>query len=145
MPEPQWHVLVAPLVYCLNRRRGRRHAALAAAASVLIDADHFVDLAAHRLTSERRLQVVPLHSWELVAVLLSSRSQIARSVGIGFLAHHILDLTVGDYSARQLSLGYRLRKRFRTGYLGDWVLWPNGSRGWREIFHSDVVIDREAP
>lgn len=140
MPEPQWHLLLAPVVYRLASRRGnRRNALVATVASVLIDADHFVDMAYYRSTGDRHRQLVPLHSWELVTVLLGSRSRVARSIGLGFLAHYLVDVVVGDYPARNLSILYRALRRFRTGYLGDWVLWPHGTRGFRELFHSDVV------
>lgn len=140
MPEPQWHALMAPAVYYLaSGRSGRRYALVTAAASVLIDVDHFVDMAYYRSTGDRLRQFVPFHSWEIIGILLSSRSRLARSVGLGFLAHHLIDMAVGDYPARNLSILFRGLRGFRTGYLGDWVLWPHGTRGFRELFHSDVA------
>lgn len=140
MPEPQWHLLAAPAVYAVTKHASRHVEPLTAtAASVLVDADHFCDMLYYRQTGDRHRQFVPLHSWELVGMLLLSRSKRLRSIGVGFLIHHLLDRTVGDYKVKNLSLTYRLIKRFRTGYLGDWVLWPNGSRGWRELFYSDTV------
>jgi hypothetical protein len=140
MPEPQWHLASAPLVYALFRKLGLPgvEAMTAALASVLIDADHLCDIAYYRATKNRLCQLIPLHSWELVAVLLLSDSRRARSIGAGFLVHHLLDWTVGDYPFRKLSFLYRLSKGFKTEWLGDWVLWPTGPRGLREILHSDT-------
>lgn len=140
MPEPQWHLLATPAVYAaVNGALRHVDPLITTASSVLIDADHFCDIIYYRLTADRHRQLVLLHGWELAALLLLSRSTRIRSVGVGFLIHYLLDCTVGDYNVKNLSLAYRVMRRFRTGYLGDWVLWPHGSRGWRGIFYSAML------
>lgn len=141
MPEPQWHLAAAPVIYGLLRKFDLPgiDPTPAAIASVLIDVDHLCDMAYFRLTKDRFCQLIPFHSWELVAVLLLSDSRKARSIGIGMLAHLLMDCTVGEYSVRNLSFLYRLSKGFKTEWLGDWVLWPKGSRGWRGIFYSNTL------
>lgn len=140
MPEPQWHVAAAPLVFGAIRlatgRARRAEAWIGAVASVAVDSDHFVDMAYYRRTHDRHVQIVPLHAWEFIPVLLSRRSPRWRALGWGLLVHYLMDATVGGYSVRELSLCYRLLRRFRTGYLGDWVMWPKGPKGWGEVFHS---------
>ena len=135
MPEPQWHLAAAPVIHIVAGRLCT-HPWVASLASVLVDADHFVDKLYYARTGDRHVQLVPLHGWELAALLLAARSTAARSVGFGLAAHYLLDVTVGGYSVSTLSVTYRVVHRFRTGYLGDWVLWPHGPRGWREILHS---------
>lgn len=110
-------------------------------ASVLIDLDHFVDMAYYRISGHRDHQIVPLHSWELVGIGLLSRRKTVRAMSAGALAHLLTDWLVGDYEFRQLSLGYRVVKRFRTGWIGDWADWPFGDRGWRGLFYSDSEPD----
>lgn len=144
MPEPQWHLAAAPTVYMAARRaRGDVDPVTVAAASVLIDADHCCDMAYYRLTGDRFRQLVPLHSWELVALLLLIPSRRFRSVGAGFLVHHVLDLVLGGYGFKELSLAYRASKRFRTGWLGDWVQWPHGPRGKWQLLYSETQQDRD--
>jgi hypothetical protein len=137
MPEPQWHLAVAPALYLATRRvQGDVDPVTAAIASVLIDADHCCDMAYYRLTGDRNRQFVPLHAWEFITLLLLSRSRRVRSIGVGFLAHHVLDLMFGGYGYKDLSFVYRASKRFRTGWLGDWVQWPHGPRGKWQLFYS---------
>ena len=97
---------------------------LAAMSTVLVDADHLVNWTAFRVVHRRDLQLVPLHSWELAAVLLCSNRPTLRNVGVGLLLHFVLDLTIGGYSFQRLSLVYRIRHRMQTDWMGDWVLWP---------------------
>lgn len=130
MPRPQWHLLSACATYFPSKRYlSRGEAQRVAAASVLIDLDHLVDLGYYRCTNDRRIQLVPLHSWELAIALLIVPSRATRMIGIGFLYHLILDASVGEYSLLRLSLVYRISKRFRTDYLGDWALWPAQGSG----------------
>lgn len=141
MPEPQWHLAAAPGLFALLRKLDKQtiEPAAAAVVSVIVDADHFCDVIYYRRTKNRLCQLVPLHSWELAAVLLASRSRAARTIGAGLITHLLMDWSVGDYPFRNLSFLYRCSKGFRTEWLGDWVLWPNGARGWREIFFSETT------
>lgn len=141
-PEPHWHLALSPGAFLLSRRRDGTSPWIAAAASVLIDVDHFVDMAVFRLTGERLRQIVPLHSWELVALQLGSRSRIRRSLAFGFLIHLCADWLLGDYEFKQLSLGYRLSRRMRTGWLGDWVEWPRG--GCSALLSSASRLDEDS-
>lgn len=149
MPEPQWHLAAAPVVHQAARRLSRHggptlHPLVASLSSVLVDADHLVDKFYYARTRDRHVQLVPLHSWEFAALLLIARSTMARSAGFGLLVHYLVDVAVGGYHCASLSLGYRIRHRFRTGYLGDWVLWPHGPRGWREVFHSGSTPETDS-
>jgi hypothetical protein len=119
----------------------------AAAASVLIDLDHFVDVAYYRVTGDRDREIIPLHAVELLPFLLVSRSSSARGVGLGIrqspsvrglalgvVVHFCIDLVFGDYSLPQLSISWRIAKRMRTGRIGDWAQWPRGTDSWRAMF-----------
>jgi hypothetical protein len=97
---------------------------LAAVSTVFVDTDHLVDWTAYRVVHRRDLQLVPLHSWELAALLVCSRRPALRSIGIGLLLHLLLDMTIGGYSFQRLSLAYRIRHCMQTDWTGDWVLWP---------------------
>ena len=128
VPNPSLHILSAAIFALTPVRARLRHPASAAAAAILVDADHVVDWAAYQLTHRRHLQIIPLHSWELAAVLLLARRPRARSIGAGLALHFVLDLSLGGYSVQRLSLLYRARHRFETDWLGDWALWSIG--GW---------------
>jgi hypothetical protein len=115
---------------------------LAAVTSVLVDLDHFVDLAYHRLTGDRWRQIIPLHAIELVPFLLLRRSPPARGVAVGLMVHYCIDLFFGGYALPQLSIVWRMSRRMRTGRMGDWVLWPWQAEGWRAMFGSARSHDR---
>jgi hypothetical protein len=139
MPEPQWHVALAPAVYAVARKTRVPRPALAALASVVIDADHFADVTYFRVTGCRDRQIVPCHSWEVAIAGCFSKRPLTRAVAAGACAHLLADWLVGGYDFLQLSLIYRVARRFRTGRMGPWVEWPRGPRGWGEIFYSRDV------
>jgi hypothetical protein len=72
-----------------------------------------------------------------MAVLLTRRSPLARSLGVGLALHFALDLTFGEYRAPELSLVWRARRRMRTGWMGNWVEWPRGSESWKALVGRD--------
>src|SRR5437660_6089308 len=96
----------------LNRVRPvLRRPGLAAVSTVFVDVDHVVDWAAFRVVHRLDLQLVPLHSWELAVALVCSRRPALRNIGVGLLLHFVLDMTLGGYSFRRLSLAYRIRHK----------------------------------
>jgi hypothetical protein len=125
VPTPPVHVLSCA-VFAITPVRARLSAPHAAAATVLVDLDHLVDWTAFRFLRKRHMQLIPLHSWELALLLVLSGSPRVRSLGIGLTLHFALDLVIGGYSLKRLSLIYRARHRFETDWLGDWALWPSG-------------------
>ena len=133
MPEPQWHAAAAVVPFALAPAVGARRD-FAVAASVLVDLDHFVDLAYHRLTGDRERQIIPLHAVEVLPLLLLRRSPTTRGVLLGLLVHFSTDLLARAYTPMQLSLAWRISRRMRTGSMGDWVLWPRGTDSWRAMF-----------
>ena len=134
IPEPQWHAAAAVVPYALAPAIGARRD-YAAAANVLVDLDHFVDVAYLRLTGDRERQLLPLHAVELLPLrLLLRRSPAARGVALGLAVHFCTDVLFGDYASRQLSIAWRISRRMRTGSMGDWALWPQGTETWRAMF-----------
>jgi hypothetical protein len=133
MPEPQWHAAVAVVPFSLAPAIGARRD-FAVLASVLVDLDHFADVAYHRLTGDRGRQIIPLHAVELLPFLLLGRTPAARGVALGVVVHFCTDLLLGDYTLRQLSIAWRISRRMRTGSMGDWARWPQGTDSWRAMF-----------
>jgi hypothetical protein len=138
MPVPHWHVALSPVVYATARATRFRRPVLAAAVSVAIDADHLADLGYFKLTGCRDRQLVPLHSWELALIGLASSNRTARALSAGALAHLLTDWAIGGYDFLQLSLAYRLAKKFRTGRMGRWVEWPRDSDAWKAFLSPSV-------
>ena len=137
IPEPQWHAVAAVVPYALAPAIGARRD-YAAAANVLVDLDHFVDVSYHRLTGDRARQLIPLHAVELLPLLLLQRSPAVRGVALGLAVHFCTDVLFGDYTARHLSIAWRISRRMRTGSMGDWALWPQGTASWRAMFGIDA-------
>jgi hypothetical protein len=133
IPEPQWHAAAAVVPFVLAPRMGARRD-FAAAASVVVDLDHFVDVAYHRLTGDRARQIIPLHAIELLPLLPVRRSSTARGVALGLAVHFCTDLVFGDYTLPRLSITWRISRRMRTGEMGDWAKWPRGPDSWPAMF-----------
>jgi hypothetical protein len=133
MPEPQWHAATAVIPFAIAPSIGARRD-YAAAASVLVDFDHFVDLAYYRRTGDRAREIIPLHALELLPFLIARRSPAARGVALGLVVHFCVDLVFGEYTLPHLSIAWRISRRMRTGGMGDWVLWPRGADSWRAMF-----------
>jgi len=139
VPRPQWHALLSAAIYVSGGAGRREDTAVVALSNTLMDVDHACDWAYFQVTGDRGVQLVPLHSWELAILLTTVRSSTARLIGAGMLMHLLTDWIVGEYSFARLSLGYRIAKRFRTDYLGDWALWPRGRMAWRSLVMREVA------
>lgn len=140
MPRPQWHALVSASTYVLGPAAVRRKRLIASLCNTFVDLDHACDWAYFQATGDREIQLVPLHSWELAAMLVTRRNPTVRMLGVGLLMHLLTDWLVGDYSFARLSVCHRASKRFRTDYLGDWVLWPRGQQAWRSLVFRDRPV-----
>lgn len=145
--RPIWHVLSALPISALAFRRGGRWPALAAAAgAVAIDADHLVDwvLNGGRQDYSRRI-VVPLHGWELPALVLAAAQLVPleppvrrslAALAAGWACHLWLDFLVnrpdtpaGYLLTRRLVNGF---DRLRSGWLppAEWRARRRSARRW---------------
>ena len=140
MPLPRHHLALSTIwSTALIAQGGSRDmpgalwALIAPVAQFMMDIDHLLDVFIYRRLGDANIEVKPLHSAELVALIVAlSRSRIMSQahpritsaiadIGLGMAAHLILDLTVGGYTVPRLSLIYRAAHRFQTCHIGPWA------------------------
>jgi hypothetical protein len=144
MARPIVHAVVSGAIGLILWRRTRSLASLGAPilGGFLIDADHLVDYAVHRLRPGRGLSFLPLHGWELVPLFWKiERRFVGASHGgftFGYLAHLSIDQVTNEKrSPFVYFLAYRAKKRFASNLLGaqspDAPSWHRSSLGelWR--------------
>jgi hypothetical protein len=117
MPRPRYHAAVSLALAALVVARTRRlsSALPVLIAGVLVDVDHFVDLAANRASGKPDWLIIPLHAWEWVLTLAARGSQ--RSLGLaGGLAAHLAMDQWNPSIAHPLAywITFRLRHGFRA-------------------------------
>ena len=137
MARPLVHLGTSLGLSALQLARTRRLAPTLAPllTGVLIDADHFVDYALHRVAPEPigERQVLPLHGWEVLAAVAVAEARLLgrrteHGLALGLAVHFILDQLTNDVShPLTSSLVYRATRRFR----GKFFEGSSGSHDWR--------------
>ncbi|MCS7002304.1 MAG: hypothetical protein NZ518_05580 [Dehalococcoidia bacterium] len=118
MAKPIVHAVVsaglAAAAYATTRRRDVAIAAWAA--GVLIDVDHFVDLALVKATNSRAWLVLPLHGWEFGVALLAAgaRRPATLAAGVSYLTHLAIDQAMNGLGPYGYSFLWRAAKGFRA-------------------------------
>jgi hypothetical protein len=121
MPYPTQHFAVTlPLIAAMPPRL--RFPVLIG--GVLIDVDHFLDVALHKAGVKRDHSFVPLHGLDVIAavalIAALRRSDKLAAVALGMALHHAM-----DYAAERdwvkVSLLWRAKRRFYAPHVGrDW-------------------------
>jgi hypothetical protein len=121
MPYPTQHLaVILPLLAAAPPRL--RLPLLAG--GVLIDVDHFLDVALHKAGIGRDRSFIPFHGLEVIAAvaLLAAwrRSDKLAALALGMAVHHAMDYA-NERDWVKVSLLWRIKRRFHA---------PNVRRGW---------------
>src|SRR5689334_7904411 len=128
MPRPTQHLAVTlPLIAAVPPRL--RLSVLAG--GVLIDVDHFLDVALHKSGIGRNRTFLPFHGLDVIAVVaviaVWRRSDKLAAVALGMAVHHAMDYA-RERDWVKVSLLWRVKRRFYA---------PNVRRGWEN--HSPLT------
>jgi hypothetical protein len=123
MPYPTQHLAVSlPLVASVPARLRP----FVLAGSVLIDVDHFLDVALHKAGMKRDHSFVPFHGLDVIAavalIATLRRSDKLAAVALGMTLHHAMDYAM-ERNWVKVSLLWRASRRFYA---------PTVHRGWED-------------
>jgi hypothetical protein len=138
LSRPLVHIGVSLGLGALQLARTRRLGPALAplVTGILVDADHFVDYALHQVAPEPlgERQVLPLHGWEVAAVVTVAESRLLgrrteHGLTLGLAVHLLLDqVTNNPAQPLTYSLIYRASRGFRGRFFSD----SPESHAWRE-------------